>query len=41
MVLAVIGAVNILIDVTALVALWFAYRNTSKIYDDWRTDGRI
>ena len=27
MVLAVIGAVHILIDVTALVALWFVYHD--------------
>ena len=40
-VLAVFGAVHILIDATALVALWFAYRNAPMIYDDWRTDGRI
>lgn len=38
--LAIFGAVHILIDVTAVVALWLAYRNAPKIYDDWRTDGR-
>ncbi len=40
-VLAVFGAIHILIDATAMVGLWFAYRNASKIYEDWRTDGRI
>lgn len=40
-ILAIIGAVHILIDVTILAALWLAYRNAPEICDDWRTDGRI